>query len=69
LEGSQAVPASPGKGEACIGDLFNFDLKDVGAAVVGEFKTQLDFIGLSYLTANKLRLFYEPNRLMLSIGL
>jgi hypothetical protein len=31
------VPASPsGKGEACIGDLFNFDFKDVGAAVVGE---------------------------------
>jgi hypothetical protein len=31
------VPASrSGKGEACIGDLFNFDLKDVGAAVVGE---------------------------------
>jgi hypothetical protein len=31
------VPASPsGKGEACIGDFFNFDLKDVGAAVVGE---------------------------------
>jgi hypothetical protein len=25
------VPASPsGKGEACIGDLFNFDFKDVG---------------------------------------
>jgi hypothetical protein len=25
LEGSQAVPTSPsGKGEACIGDLFNF---------------------------------------------
>jgi hypothetical protein len=23
-------------GEACIGDFFNFDLKDVGAAVVGE---------------------------------
>jgi hypothetical protein len=37
LEGFQAVPASPsGKGEACIGDLFNFDLKYVGAAVVGE---------------------------------
>jgi hypothetical protein len=37
LEGSQAVPASPfGKGKACIGDLFNFDFKDVGAAVVGE---------------------------------
>jgi hypothetical protein len=37
LEGSQAVPASPsGKGEACIGDFFNFDFKDVGAAVVGE---------------------------------
>jgi hypothetical protein len=37
LEGSRAVPASPsGKGEACIGDLFNFDFKDVGAAVVGE---------------------------------
>jgi hypothetical protein len=31
------MPASPyGKGEACIGDLFNFDFKDVGAAVVGE---------------------------------
>jgi hypothetical protein len=31
------VPASPfGKDEACIGDLFNFDLKDVGAVVVGE---------------------------------
>jgi hypothetical protein len=31
------VPASPsGKGEACIGNLFNFDFKDVGAAVVGE---------------------------------
>jgi hypothetical protein len=29
------VPASPGKGEACIGDFFNFDFKDVGAAVVG----------------------------------
>jgi hypothetical protein len=28
------VPASlSGKGEVCIGDLFNFDLKDVGAAV------------------------------------
>jgi hypothetical protein len=37
FESSQAVPASPsGKGEACIGDLFNFDFKDVGAAVVGE---------------------------------
>jgi hypothetical protein len=37
LEGYQAVPASAsGKGEACIGDLFNFDLKDVGAAEVGE---------------------------------
>jgi hypothetical protein len=37
LEGSQAVPASPsGKGEACIGDFFNFDFKDVGAVVVGE---------------------------------
>jgi hypothetical protein len=37
LEGSQAVPASPsGKGEACIGDFFNFDVKDVEAAVVGE---------------------------------
>jgi hypothetical protein len=37
LEGSQAVPASPsGKGEACIRDLFNFDFKDVGAAVAGE---------------------------------
>jgi hypothetical protein len=31
------VPASPsGKDEACIGDLLNFDLKDAGAAVVGE---------------------------------
>jgi hypothetical protein len=31
------MPASPsGKGEACIGDLFNFYLKDVGEAVVGE---------------------------------
>jgi hypothetical protein len=31
------VPASPsGKGETCIGDLLNFDFKDVGAAVVGE---------------------------------
>jgi hypothetical protein len=31
------VPANPsGKGEVCIGNLFNFDLKDVGAAVVGE---------------------------------
>jgi hypothetical protein len=31
------VPASPsGKGEASIGDSFNFDFKDVGAAVVGE---------------------------------
>jgi hypothetical protein len=37
FEGSQAVPASPpGKGEASIRDLFNFDFKDVGAAVVGE---------------------------------
>jgi hypothetical protein len=37
FEGSQAVPASPSdKGEACIGDLFNFDFKDVGAAVVGK---------------------------------
>jgi hypothetical protein len=37
LEGSQAVPASPsGKGEAYIRDLFNFDFKVVGAAVVGE---------------------------------
>jgi hypothetical protein len=42
------VPASPSSnGEACIGDFFNFDFKDVGAAVVGEisscpvFKTQL----------------------------
>jgi hypothetical protein len=34
------VPASPsGKGEACIGNLFNFDFKDVGAAVVGEMKS------------------------------
>jgi hypothetical protein len=39
LEGSQAVPASPsGKGVACIGDLFNFDFKDIGAAVVGEIE-------------------------------
>jgi hypothetical protein len=31
------VPASPsGKGEACSGDFFIFDFKDVGAAVVGE---------------------------------
>jgi hypothetical protein len=31
------VPASPsGKDEACIGDFFNFDFKDVGADVVGE---------------------------------
>jgi hypothetical protein len=31
------VPASPsGKGEACIRDLFNFEFKDVEAAVVGE---------------------------------
>jgi hypothetical protein len=31
------VPASPsGRGEACIRDLFNFGLKDVGAAVVEE---------------------------------
>jgi hypothetical protein len=31
------VPASPpGKGETCIGDLFNSYFKDVGAAVVGE---------------------------------
>jgi hypothetical protein len=37
LEGSQVVPTSPsGKGEACIGDFFNFDFKDVGAAVVSE---------------------------------
>jgi hypothetical protein len=37
LKGSQAVPASPsGKSEANIRDLFNFDFKDVGAAVVGE---------------------------------
>jgi hypothetical protein len=29
--------ASPSdKGEACIRNLFNFDFKDVGAAVVGE---------------------------------
>jgi hypothetical protein len=34
-EGSQAVPAIPsGKGEACIRDLFNYDFKDVGAAVI-----------------------------------
>jgi hypothetical protein len=37
LEGSQAVPASPsGKGEVCIGDLSNFDFKDIEVAVVGE---------------------------------
>jgi hypothetical protein len=31
------VPASPpAKGESSIGDLFNFDFKDVGAAVVGK---------------------------------
>jgi hypothetical protein len=37
LEGSQAVPASrSGSGEAFIGDLFNFDFKDVGAIVVSE---------------------------------
>jgi hypothetical protein len=31
------VPASPsGKCEACIWDLFHFDFKDVGAAVVSE---------------------------------
>jgi hypothetical protein len=31
------VPTSPsGKGETCIGDFFNFDFEDVGAAVVGE---------------------------------
>jgi hypothetical protein len=37
LEGSQAVPASPsGKGEACIGDLFNFEFKHVG---VGEMES------------------------------
>jgi hypothetical protein len=37
LEGSLAEPASPfGTGEECIGDFFNFDFKDVGAAVVGE---------------------------------
>jgi hypothetical protein len=47
------VPASPsGKREACIGDLLNFDFKDVGAAVVGEmfclfFKTHLNSIDLS----------------------
>jgi hypothetical protein len=36
------VPASPsGKGEACIGDLFNFGLKNVGAAVVIQNPTQL----------------------------
>jgi hypothetical protein len=36
------VPASPsGKDEACIGDLSNFDFKDVGANVVG--KTKPDF--------------------------
>jgi hypothetical protein len=34
------VPASPsGKGEACIGDFFNFYFKDVGAAVVGEMES------------------------------
>jgi hypothetical protein len=31
------MPASPsGKGDASIGDFFNFDFKDVGVAVVGE---------------------------------
>jgi hypothetical protein len=31
------VPASPsGKGKACIGDLFRFDFKNVGAVVMGE---------------------------------
>jgi hypothetical protein len=45
LEGSQAVAASPsGKGEACIGDFFNFDFKDVGAAVV-VFKSPLNPTG------------------------
>jgi hypothetical protein len=32
------------------------------------FKTQLNSIGLSYLTGNTLRLRYEANRLLLSIG-
>jgi hypothetical protein len=41
------VPASPsGKGEACIGDFFNFDFKDVGAAIVGEISLTLG--GLYY---------------------
>jgi hypothetical protein len=40
LEGSQAVAASPsGKGEACIGDFFNFYFKDIAAAVVGEIES------------------------------
>jgi hypothetical protein len=33
------------------------------------FKTQPNSTGLSVLTGNTLRLRYEPNRLMLSIGL
>jgi hypothetical protein len=50
LEGSQAVPASTsGKGEACIGDLFNFDFKDVGAAV---FRVRTIFEFSSYHPAN-----------------
>jgi hypothetical protein len=41
------VPASPGNGEACIGDFFNFDSKDVGAAVVGEMESNLAAISHS----------------------
>jgi hypothetical protein len=45
LEGSHAVPASPsGKGEACIGDFFNFDFKDVGAAVLPSIAGGRSFI-------------------------
>jgi hypothetical protein len=33
------------------------------------FKTQLKSTGLSYLRGNTLRLRYDPDRLMLSIGL
>jgi hypothetical protein len=42
FEGSQAVPSSPCvRGEACIGDFFNFDFKDVEAAVVGEMSSDI----------------------------
>jgi hypothetical protein len=33
------------------------------------YKTQFNSIGLSYLTGNTLRLRYNPNSLMLTIGL